>query len=446
MNGPVMSAAALTRRGALALLAANLAACGGGGGTTGDPVAAKPVAQPLGNLQPPGLPAPMPPTLVPRRLERLDQTDTGQRRILTLGATSDGGLVVLWLGREPADERASWALWLQRFQANGQRDGDAFEVTYAPDVPDPGNVAAVVMPGGEFMLAWVTDRRQPADEGDAWASTLTLRNYANVGSPIGDELVLDSTLHDPNVPTGKVLGAPVIARWDDGRLLVGWRAHLSDLPAFESDSLRILELSPTGTPLRPMDRLWDFPAPLLELATLERGGWIARTLGGSFTEGSVHARLVQVDLSPPLGLPLPGQLPALSFVLPLRAGAGCVLFGGRHGATNGSLVEPHAQHFSEDGQEDGPAAALPAFPAHALALEGGDYLAFWPQGTGRPMLARRFAPDGSPRGEPFDTGAPDARASTRLPGGGMALAWVAPAAGGGHDVMLQRWDEEPAFP
>ena len=112
----------------------------------------------------------------------------------------------------------------------------------------------------------------------------------------------------------------------------------------------------------------------------------------------------------------------LSFLLPLHAGAGSVLFTGHHGPTPGSLVQPFMLPIAPGGREADQGVPLPIHPTAALALADGDYLAFWPRASGSPQLAQRFAPDGTARGEPFDTGALDAGHAVALPPGGMALA------------------------
>lgn len=410
-----------------------LAACGGGEPASPQAPAVPPQAASLRGESAPGL--------VPAETVMVDSTGMGNRLVRSIDPLDDGGYALTWLGHDATDLQPSWTLWVRYFDPDGQPRGPAQSLPYAPDIPNPANVAAKVLHDGRVVVAYVVDLPgDPTPLGDR-VSSLYLRRFDAQGAQAGDDVLLDYTLHDPLDTTGKILQTPSLAAWDDGAFLVGWHARRLDTVPFDGDSERVQRVEADGAVLRPMDRLFGGAAPMLRLMTLDEGGWIAQSLGGDFTH-SLFARIVQVEVAKPYGLPLLTELPPQSFLLDLH-GAGAVLFSGQQGRWPGEMRPPYyAQPFDRDGHEAGPPRLLGSQPAAgATALADGGYLAWWPLDFGQPIQVQRFTAHGEPVGAAFAMPVGDLEHATRLAGGGLVVAWVDHPDAGELRLLVQRWKD-----
>ncbi len=411
------------------LLATSLAACGGGDpATPATPAAiaaAPPQSQTRAQTQDQGQnqakASADAPGLQPQPPRTVDATRTGFRILLDIGATSDGGLALAWLSREPQDTLPSWTLWLQRLDASGQPRAQPVRLPYAEDVGDPSNVAALVRRDGSVVVAYSTFRVEDPAHPELPMSAIPTRQFAADGTPTQTDRVLDAVAVFGGMPRGIRLLTPVIEGWRDGRYLVGWaRRDLS--PRSGPPAYDVVRLNEDGSPAAPIDRLGPSAASGLRLVTLDEGGWLA-TVRRQSPAGPLYADIIQIDVPHPLGLPVRTTLPAASFVLDLRK-HGSVLFSGQHANGPEGLTDPYSLHFRPNGREANETVPLPAMPVSAVALEDGDYVTLWPGAPGGRLLAQRHAPRGRAIGTPFATEAPTTAKGAGLRTGGMALAWV----------------------
>lgn len=418
-------------------LAALAAGCGGGSLDAPAPGGASASLRADTLPSAPGSPAP---GLVPGDAVLVSSTGGGGNCIvLSIDATADGGHAVAWLQREPHDTDLSWTLRVRYFDEAGRPRGDPLVLPYAPDVPNPTDVAAMVRRDGSVVVAWVVERMQDPTPPATLASRLMMRRFDASGTPLDAEVLLDSAFHDPLQAQGKTLQTPSLAQWDDGTYLVGWHGRRLDGPPFVNDSERVQRVEADGRLLRPMDRFFGGAAPMLRLTPLDEGGWIAHSLGGDFAS-RLFARIVQLEMARPLGLPLLEELPPQSFLMDLQ-GAGAVLFAGHPSGSLGGLVAPYAQTFDRDGREVGPPTPMAMLPGWTVPLADGGYVAIWPWTPGQPFDAQRYSARGEPLGSAFQLPVSEVQHATRRTQGGMVLAWVDHLPGGEVRLLTQRWLE-----
>lgn len=371
------------------------------------------------------------PGLVTHTTDIADATNTGHRSLLAIGALDDGGHAVAWLGRDATDYQAPWRLWVQRYDRLGRKAGGPRQLPYSNELIDPRQLAALVRRDGTVVVAFATLRAA----GGAWparqVSAVRTRHFGLDGRPRGIERTLHETQWEAGWPPAQRHEDLAMAQWRDGRYLVGWIS----LDGSHRIGSEVQRLHADGRTAAPLDRLGPVATRPLQLLTLEAGGFIAKTSTRT-PEGLVHAQLTQVDVHPPLGLPLAPSLPMRAFVLDLRS-AGRVLVSGQHADDPREVVAPHLQWFSLDGREADTTVALPALPSLAVPLDDGGFVAMWRTRWPDRLDAQRLDAQGAPMGERFQMAGGPVHLAAPLKGRGLATAWLAYLPGETR-VMTQR--------
>lgn len=414
---------------AAALVAVSMSACGGGG-------QALPVPGGAARLPETGLkaaPAESPglataPSLV------VETTRSGHRWLLAAGTLNDGGHAVAWLGREVGDARGPWQLWIQRHDRSGRKVGAARQVAYSTEVADLRQVAALVRRDATVVVAWATQRPYQSTLPDLMVSTVRTRHFTLDGKPRSAERVLDEVFWRRGQPDAERFEDLVMAQWRDGRYLVGWTV----LDAWNRPTCTAQRLDAEGRPLAPQDRLGPVAARGLRLSPLEAGGWLATTVAQA-PDARLYANITQVDVHPPIGLPLLPTLPLRSFVLDLGAG-GRLLLAGVHPQDSREPDTPWSLWFTPAGREADAREPLSILPTTSVVLDDGSWIGLWPHASSGRMWAQRFDARARPLGAPILTLATRAVQALALPGGGALLAWVGPGIddNGGTSVLTQR--------
>ncbi len=428
-----------------------LAACGGGGGDPPGPpsqASAGPGA-PGASAQTVGLQdahttsarstaLPSAPTaaadsgLAPQPPQVIDSAPEGERVVKAVGALDGGGYAVAWMARGPRVPGVAWELWVQRFDADGQRVGDPVRLDIPADVLNAQDLAVNLLPEGRVGVTFVTQRIEDdismITEVHHWPYTLQ-------GTLDGTVRVLDTERYARSAPRFAQLSGPIDASTGrDGSLYVSWRFQTPTAPQLVP-SVRALRLAADGEPLGWVQRLdgqGESRVYDVNLTALDEGGWVAAMERVS-PVGVPYRTFTQLDVPRPLAIPWADTQAAGALLLDLR-GHGSVLFTADVNLDTGVQASPRSLHFNARGAAQ-PARELPALPVAAVALRGGDYLTLVPEGT--QLSAQRYTAAGDPVGEPFLTPAAPALVGTGLRPGGLALAWSTTAPDGRVEVVVQ---------
>lgn len=388
---------------------------------------------------------PDPPGLAATPPEVVENTRTGYRSLLAVGTLNDGGHAVAWLAREAKDLQGPWQPWVQRYDRNGRKSGPARAIVIdegaagsPPDAPaDPRQVAALVRRDATLALAWATLRPYQSNLPGLLVSSVRARHFGLDGKPRGLERRLDQALWQRGQPDAATHEDVVMAQWSDGRYLVGW----TTLDAWNRPSCTVQRLAADGRLLAPLDRLGPVAGRGMKLSTLEAGGWLATTIAQA-ADGQLHADITQVDVHPPIGLPLLPTLPLRSFVVDLGS-KGRLLLAGElpHDARPPQAQNtPWSLWFTPGGREADRTGTLPAQPTMGVPLDDGTWVGLWPHAPSGRMWAQRFDAQGAPLGGPLLTNAGRAVQAQALARGALLLAWVGLGAdsSGGTNVFMQR--------
>lgn len=370
----------------------------------------------------------------------VETTRTGHRWLLALGALDDGGHAVAWLGREARETQAPWQLWVQRHDRLGRKSGAARQLAYTDEAIDPRQVAAAIRRDATVAVAWATVRPYQPNLPGLRVSAVRTRHFGLDGKPRGAERVLEEVTWLQGQPDTTTFEDLVMAQWQDGRYLVGWTVA----SPWGRPAGTVQRLAADGRPLAPPDRLGPMAGRGMRLSTLEGGGWLATTLAQA-AEGHLHANITQVDVRPPIGLPLLPTLPLRSFVVDLDT-HGRLLLAGVHPQDAPDPAAPPAPWslwFNPQGREADATTPLPALPTHTVTLGDGTWIGLWPLASASRLWAQRFDAHGAPLGGPLLTAAARAAQAVRMPDGSAWLAWVGPDPNGGTSVFLQRLVPRP---
>lgn len=369
----------------------------------------------------------------------VDTTRTGYRAMLALGMLDDGGHAVAWLGREASAARAPWQLWVQRYNRNGLKSGPPRQLAYADEPIEPRQIAAVVRRDATVAVAWATVRPYQASLPGLMASAVRTRHFALDGKPRGPERVLDEVVWQLGRTEAATFEDLVMTQWRDGRYLVGWTV----LDAWNRPAAVVQRLAADGSLLAPQDRLGPMAGRGLRLTALAAGGWLATTLAPG-ADARVYANITQVDVRPPIGLPLLPTLPLRSFVVDLGA-RGRLLVAGTHPNDNREPATPWTLWFAPSGREADRTGSLAVLPAADVALDDGTWIGLWLHAASGRLWAQRLDAHGAPLGGPLLTSATRAIKALALPDGSALLAWVGPGpdSSTGTHVFTQRLAPAP---
>lgn len=424
-----------------------LAACGGSAGQTPSPpsragasAGASGASTPAGSLQdlrPVLALASMPiaaadSCLEPRPPQVIDATPGGERMVKAVGALDGGGYAVAWMSRGPLVPDVAWELWVQRFDAQGQREGAPVRLGIPADVQNAQDLAVNLLPEGRIGVTFLTNRIENdinmITEVHHWPYNLQ-------GTLDGVARVLDAERYERSSPRFAQLSGPLDASTGrDGSLYVSWRFKIPVAPQL-TPSVRALRLAADGEPLGWVQRLdgqSESRVYDLNLTALDEGGWVGAMERVS-PVGVAYRTFTQLDVPRPLSMPITETQAAGAFLLDLR-GHGSVLFTANVDLGTGVQTSPRSLHFNLRGAAQ-PARGLPVLPVAAVALRGGDYLALVPDGV--QLSAQRYTAAGDPVGVPFTTEATPGLVGAGLPRGGLALAWTTSGPDGRVEVVVQ---------
>lgn len=422
----------------LVALSMVLSACGGGEPGGPAPARSRPGEGSLADAALKAEPVAMP-GLSAAPAEVVETTRTGLRSLLAVGPLDDGGHAVAWLGREAADARAPWQLWVQRHDRHGRKAGAPRQLAYTTEPIDPRQIAALVRRDATAVVSWATIRPYQSTLPDLMVSALRARHFGLDGKPRSLERVLDEVLWHRGREDAERFEDLVMAQWRDGRYLVGWTV----LDAWNRPACTVQRLAADGRPLAPQDRLGPMAARGLRLLPLEAGGWLATTVAQA-EDTVLYANITQVEVRPPIGLPLLPTLPSRSFVLDLNT-HGRLLLAGVHAQDSREPPAPWSLWFNPAGREADRRQPLAVLPTTGVALDDGTWIGLWPHAASGRMWAQRFDAHAQPLGTPVLTLAGRAVQAMPLTGGGALLAWVGQGAdsSGGTHVFTQRLRPQP---
>lgn len=399
------------------LLAAGLSGCGGGGSDTAasvqDASASTLISVPAGQ-----------PGLVPQPVEVADVVEQGTVRQFALGRLSGGGYAVVW----NVVDGTSWALWAQAYGPDGTRQGSRQLLLRSGDAPGipVDDLSVAVLPDGSVVLAYITWHDQDAPGGPRVYEVRT-RRLALDGTSMAADQVIHSTVTTGQAPFYRgVLQGVAIQKWDDGRYLVFWTL-IDEVPqGADHPTYQMLRVDANGEPGTQVHDYGPLYAPVLRLATLDDGSWIASSVFPVNASLSHHyAGFVQFEAKHPLDIPSGRDVPFGSFVLGLSHG-GAVFFSGDFGAGPYDVASPFSERFNPAGHPAGQRVPLMQLPSTAVALDDGSYVALTSSGEGQ-----RFLKQGRALGQPF---AVAGQAWDALDNGGMVAASAA-----GNVISSQRF-------
>ncbi|MCO6455045.1 MAG: hypothetical protein J5I93_07070 [Pirellulaceae bacterium] len=322
---------------------------------------------------------------------------TGRQYDARVAAAPEGNFTVVWTSEGSyGPDQHDRSIQGQRFHADGQTNGDEFQVnTYSGyGQVDP----AVAHDGvGRFVVTWSNHRM---DYGDTSVTSIQARLFSADGTPLGDQFLVNSYTTSIQEESDVAMGA-------DGEFVVVWKSYGSNGPQPGWMSVQGRAFTESGVPLGDDFQVND-SAPAHYIATpsvaVDADGsfvvaWASALSPGDDTSGaSVQARRYSADV-----VPLSPQFQVNTITL-------------------------HDQRH--------PSAAM---------LSDGGFVVAW-ESYGSSIRARRFLSDGTPTGPDFQVntlpdygqGRPSVAASERA---GFVVTWEVTQASplGSKGVRLRRY-------
>ncbi len=361
-----------------------------------------------------------------------------------------GGFVVVWQSQEKND-RSYDDVYGRRYAVDGTPAGSEFRInTYTNDRQRDPSVAGLT--NGGFIVTWHSrNQAGPLSMTDVYG-----QRYAADGSPEGSEFLVNTT-------TGGNQGPAAIAAFGNGEVVVAWLSIGSI-----SGSIYGQRYGADGHAVGNEFRINQLPVMSASkgpgMAALSNGGFVSvwesdiddRVLD---TDYEISARRYDAD-----GLPAGGEFRVNSATPGNQENPSVSALpnGGFLIAWSCDKKEIHARRYNADGRAAGSEFRVHAetvaeyrqFPWITVLSDGGFVVAWaWraPWNIDHPsrpryghIYARRFTPDGNPRGNEFlvdnakagvNNGNPSA---TALAGGRFVVAWE-----GSSDVYIRAFDPAP---
>ncbi|MBE7939674.1 hypothetical protein IM725_03685 [Ramlibacter aquaticus] len=417
----------------IALSTAALSSCGGGDGAgvpqvaegalqATESVAHAPAAQTAAG-------APTTPTLQEGPVTVANSTRAGDQALRGVGATADGGYVLVWLSD-------AGPLMMQAYNDKGTKTGaeTAIVIDVSARAPDAAaqaiqQASAAVLDDGSVVVLYRVSRDVDAGTGQTRSATGAYvqhvdRHGMSLGAAQQVDVIADLGGKSP------FLGRPsVLALTSDGGFVVAWTVtHYSSI--FSSLSTLYLRwfdknARPVGAPAQ----VGDFPELAFSLQPDERGGFaltIVRTDNFYRREAEVEAWSAAhsfVEIVPP----------TLRSIVLMPLAGGYVLFEGDSTGASGQLL-------NAQGTATMAATPLPSLPAAATELADGTYLTLRRAGNGA-FAVEWFASDMSAIGTPAmldSRGVLPQLATLSEPE--IVSAWTGQSAKTGTDIYTQRFD------
>jgi len=143
---------------------------------------------------------------------RINTYTTGGQRDAQLGATADGGFIVVW-GSNGQDGSVS-GVFGQRLDSTGALVGTEFQInTYTTQNQRNPQIAATV--DGGFVVVWDSQ----GQDGDAYG--VFAQRLDSTGAPVGTEFQVNTYTFSGQVD-------PAVARGTSGEFIVVWRSDAQD--------------------------------------------------------------------------------------------------------------------------------------------------------------------------------------------------------------------------
>ncbi|MFI4926443.1 MAG: hypothetical protein ACHP7E_01990 [Burkholderiales bacterium] len=422
-----------------ALAALVLVSCGGGGG--GDPAAAsggssdmaaasggKSVVVPLSPSSAPAQAGKhaVDPVVTAQPVSLVNTITPGDQTLRTVGATSDGGYVAVWISTD------FW--YMQAYDEAGAKVGSQVHIQAEIAAPtEAANRLAIeqssfaVLTDGSVVVLYTITRDVPVPGG--YTDSVTGVFFQVVGKD-GFSRVPETQVASQSFagPKGPYLGiASVEALSGGGFVVASELRHYTNV--FSSISgLSLYWFDAQGKPVGSPVDAGGFPELRYGMVADAHGGLTLSTIHTSNVYQRLYTEYHYDTAHTASTIVAPSERPVE--LLPLEEGY--VLF------TAGSNVT--MQMLDSQGNPVGAPATVASLPWATGELADGTYVVIWR--TNGAFTAQQFAADGTSLGAPMpiDTqgGAPVMAA---LADPGFVAAWTAPGASGDADVYAQRFME-----
>jgi hypothetical protein len=355
----------------------------------------------------------------------------------TIGATADGGYVVAWFS-------GSSTIYIQAYDSTGAKAGVQTPLQLeivAPTLDDSRRAiqtasVAVQSDGTVVVVYRVTREVMVGGFVDTITGVYFQRFDAN-GVRLTGETEIVSQSEPPANPRRSVISSHSVVALSDGGFVAAWTvtgSFVTGRPSSASlfvrwfDSQGQPEGSGVGVAGGPELRFTGFMADSHGGVTLSVSYLDNQFRFTQYKVSHYDANRVLQPVVPP------GSSPML--LLPLETSY--VLFTSGTCDQPCTVTGPTAQILDSQGNPIGAAAPIAFMPANARELADGSYVTIG--FVGGTYVAQRFAPDGTPLGEPvaIDSGGAGP-GIVALTDGGFAATWTGPGTVGLTDVLTQRF-------
>jgi len=129
------------------------------------------------------------------------------------GGAGEAGFVVTWLSFRQ-DGNQDWAVYAQRFDKDGNKEGDEFQVN-SFDYGNQTTPKVTALHDGGFVITWVSNEQDGGDEG-IWG-----QRYDANGEAMGGEFQINSY-------TKGIQYEPAVTGLKDGGFVVTWSSYAQD--------------------------------------------------------------------------------------------------------------------------------------------------------------------------------------------------------------------------
>lgn len=360
-------------------------------------------------------------------------------------ALTDGGFVVTWTSI--GQDGSGGGIFAQRIGVDGVAIGGEFLVNSATPVAQflP---AAAGLPGGGFVIAWVSASQDGSDFG------IYAQRYDGAGIALGDEFLINSSTFGTQTD-------PAIAGLSDGGFVVTW----TTTPGFGFSDIHAQRFDSSGTSiggesLVNTTTIGHQNSP--SIVATNDGGFIVAWVSGDVFLGSAGLFVQRFDATgAPTGGEFQGNTTSYARDTPAIAvleDGGFVIVWTTATSVGNSTYDVFAQRYASIGVAVGDAFQVNTYTDNAqiapsvAALSDGGFVVAWQSvnqdSSHRGIFAQRFSASGEKVADEFrvnsanEFGQSEA-AVTGLPDGGFVITRKynqPPSTGNEYDIVSQRFD------